>query len=40
MEVGEDVADDDADVGCQVVDQKAKGDLSKGWTVEFRPDKD
>ena len=37
VEVGEDVADYDADVGCQVVDQKAKGDFSKGWTVEFRP---
>ena len=40
VEVVEDVADDDADVRCQVVDQKANGDLSKGWTVEFWPDKD
>ena len=37
MEVVQDVADDDADVGCQVVDQKAKGDLSKGGTVDLRP---
>ena len=37
VEVGEDVADDDADVRCQVVDQETKGDLSKGGTVDFRP---
>ena len=39
MEVVEDVADDDADVCCQVVDEEAKGDLSKGGTVDFRPER-
>ena len=37
MEVVEDVADDDADVRCQVVDQESQGDLPKGGTVDFRP---
>ena len=37
MGVVEDVADDDADVGCQVVDQESQGDLPKGGTVDFRP---
>ena len=37
MEVVEDVADDDADVRCQVVDEEPKGDLSKGGTIDFRP---
>ena len=37
MEVVEDVADDDADVRCQVVDEEPKGDLSKGGAVDFRP---
>ena len=37
MGVVEDVADDDADVGCQVVDEEPKGDLSKGGTIDFRP---
>ena len=38
MEVVQDVADDDADVGCQVVDQETKGDLSKGRAKDFRPE--
>ena len=37
MGVVEDVADDDADVGCQVVDEEPKGDLSKSGTVNSRP---
>ena len=37
MEVVEDVADDDADVRCQVVDEEPKGDLSKSGTVNSRP---
>ena len=38
VEVVVDVADDDADVGCQVVEKKAKSDLSKGGPVDFRPE--
>ena len=38
MEVGEDVAENDTDVGCQVVDQETKGDLSKGRAEDFRPE--
>ena len=37
MEEVEDVADDDADVRCQVVDEEPKGDLSKSGTVNSRP---
>ena len=39
VEVGCDVAEDDAEVGNQVVDQEAKGDLSKGGTVDIWPEK-
>ena len=39
VEVGCDVAEDDAEVGNQVVDQEAKGDLSKGGTVDIWPAK-
>ena len=38
MEVVEDVADDDADVRGQVVDEETKSDLSKGRAVDFRPE--
>ena len=39
VEVGCDVAEDDAEVGNQVVDQEAKSDLSKGGAVDIWPAK-